>query len=97
MCKVFLYLRILQWFVFTIFFLREFKVSDEDNNSTEVSSDFASVENIYQQNERATRRGEQEETGQTASRDDGSTELKPISGHGVPVERKPTYTLQSDV
>ena len=83
--------------MFSPFFLRKFKVGDEDNNSIEVSSDFASVENIYQQNERATTRGEQEETGQTASRDDGPTELKPISGHGVPVERKPTYTLQSDV
>ena len=83
--------------MFSPFFLRTFKVGDEDNNSTEVSSDFASVENIYPQNERATRRGEQEETGQTASRNDEPTELKPVSGHGVPVERKPTYTLQSDV
>ena len=79
------------------FFLRKFKVDDGDNNSTEVSSDFASVENIHQQKEWATPRGEREETGQTASRDDGPTELNPVNGHGLPVERKPTYMLQSDV
>ena len=61
------------------FFLREFKVGDEDNNSTEVSSDFVSVENIYQQNERAATRGEQKRTGQTVSRDGEPTALKPFS------------------